>query len=64
LSKVTRNSAWRWRISFKSRALSIAMTACAAKFCNSAISLSVNCRTSLRPAPIKPSSVFSWRSAT
>src|SRR5215471_14480151 len=37
LSKVIRNSAWRWRISSSSRAVSIAMTACAAKLCTSAI---------------------------
>jgi len=34
------------RVSVKSRAFSIAMTACAAKFCNSAICLSENGRTS------------------
>ena len=36
------------RVSVKSRAFSIAMTACAAKFCNSAICLSENGRTSRR----------------
>ena len=35
------------RVSVKSRAFSIAMTACAAKFCSNAICLSVNGRTSL-----------------
>jgi hypothetical protein len=38
----------RERNSPSSRAFSIATTACAAKFCNSAICLSVNGRTSLR----------------
>ena len=41
-------SSVRWRNSPSSRAFSIAMTACAAKFCSSAICLSVNGRTSLR----------------
>ena len=36
------------RVSVSSRAFSIAITACAAKFCNSAICLSVNGRTSWR----------------
>jgi hypothetical protein len=36
------------RVSVISRAFSIAITACAAKFCNSAICLSVNGRTSDR----------------
>ena len=36
------------RVSVISRAFSIAMTACAAKFCNSAICLSVKGRTSWR----------------
>ena len=36
------------RVSVISRAFSIAITACAAKFCNSAICLSVNGRTSVR----------------
>ena len=36
------------RVSVKSRAFSIAMTACAAKFCNSAICFSVNVLTSVR----------------
>src|SRR6516162_6345447 len=38
----------RSRNSLRSRAFSIAITACAAKFCNSAICLSVNGRTSCR----------------
>ena len=38
------------RVSVNSRAFSIAMTACAAKFCNSAICLSENGRTSWRLA--------------
>ena len=38
------------RVSVISRAFSIAMTACAAKFCNSAICLSENGRTSWRCA--------------
>jgi hypothetical protein len=38
------------RVSVKRRAFSIAMTACAAKFCNSAICLSVNGRISWRYA--------------
>jgi hypothetical protein len=33
------------RVSVKSRAFSIAITACAAKFCNNAICLSVNGRS-------------------
>ena len=41
------NSAVRWRVSVSSRAFSIAMTACAAKFSRSAICLSENGRTSL-----------------
>jgi len=36
------------RVSVNSRAFSIAMTACAAKFCNSAICLSENGRTTRR----------------
>ena len=36
------------RVSVMRRAFSIAMTACAAKFCNSAICLSENGRTSWR----------------
>ena len=40
------------RVSVKSRAFSIAMTACAAKFSTSTISLLVNGRTSGRPATI------------
>ena len=38
----------RSRSSFRSLAFSIAITACAAKFCNSAICSWVNSRTSLR----------------
>ena len=52
------------RVSVNSRAFSIAMTACAAKFCNSAICLSVNGRTSWRPATISPSRASSLRSGT
>ena len=52
------------RVSVISRAFSIAMTACAAKFCNSAICLSVNGRTSWRSATISPSSASSLRSGT
>ena len=44
------------RVSVISRAFSIAMTAWAAKFCNSAICLSVNGRTSWRKAEIAPRS--------
>ena len=49
------------RVSVKSRAFSIAMTACAAKFSSSAISLSVNGRTSggHRNGPKQPSSLRS-----
>jgi hypothetical protein len=54
----------RCRNSSSSRAFSIAMTACAAKFCNSAISLSENGRTSKRDALITPSSFWSLRRAT
>ena len=41
-------SSVRWRSSFSSRVFSMAMTACAAKFCTSSICLSVNGRTSWR----------------
>ena len=41
-------SSVRWRSSLSSRVFSIAMTACAAKFCTSSICLSVNGRTSWR----------------
>ncbi len=40
------------RVSVISRAFSIAITACAAKFCSSAICLSVNGRTSWRQTTI------------
>jgi hypothetical protein len=40
------------RVSVNNRAFSIAMTACAAKFCSSAICLSVNGRISAQPAVI------------
>jgi hypothetical protein len=52
------------RVSVSSRAFSIAITACAAKFCNSAICLSENGRTSLRAAEIRPRSASSLRSGT
>ncbi len=42
------------RVSVMSRAFSIAMTACAAKFCNSAICLSENGRTSRREMAMHP----------
>ena len=54
----------RSRNSSSSRAFSIAMTACAAKFCNSAICLRENGRTSRRYIAITPSSGSSLRSAT
>ena len=41
-------SSVRWRSSLSSRAFSMAMTACLAKFCTSSICLSVNGRTSWR----------------
>ena len=41
-------SSVRWRSSLSSRVFSMAMTACAAKFCTSSICLSVNGRTSWR----------------
>ena len=46
-----------------SRAFSIAITACAAKFCSSAICLSVNGRTSWRKIRIAPSTPSSLRNA-
>ena len=52
------------RVSVKSRAFSMAMTACAAKFCMSAICLSENGRTSRRYARIAPSNAPSLRSGT
>ncbi len=52
------------RVSVSSRAFSIAITACAAKFCNNAISLSENGRTSRRAEEIRPSSASSRRSGT
>jgi len=50
------------RVSVRSRAFSIAMTAWAAKFCNRAISLSVKGRISVRQEEIMPSSAPSLRS--
>ena len=47
------------RCSVISRAFSIAITACAAKFCNSAICLSENGRTSCRKIANSPSAVVS-----
>ena len=52
------------RVSVKSRAFSIAITACAAKFCNSAICLSVKGRTSLRYRAKPPSKTSLLRKAT
>ena len=52
------------RCSSINRAFSIAMTACAAKFCKSAISLSVKSRTSWRLQEIAPSSLPSLRRGT
>ncbi len=52
------------RVSVMSRAFSIAMTACAAKFCNSAICLSENGRTSLPVTARMPSSAPSLRNGT
>jgi len=49
------------RVSVNSRAFSIAMTACAAKFSRSAISFSENGRTSRRTATITPRSASSLR---
>src|SRR6516165_9764213 len=51
------------RVSVKRRAFSIAMTACAAKFCNSAICLSENGRISVRYTVKAPSSALSLRKA-
>ena len=45
-------SSVRWRSSLSSRVFSIAITACAAKFCTSSICLSVNGRTSWRKIAI------------
>ena len=47
-SSASLRSSVRWRSSLSSRVFSIAMTACAAKFCTSSICLSVNGRTSCR----------------
>src|SRR5207244_691989 len=52
------------RVSVIRRAFSIAMTACAAKFRSSAISLSVNGRTSSRDVAMAPSSPSFVRAAT
>ena len=52
------------RSSVISRAFSIAITACAAKFCNSAICLSENGRTSRRFTVMSPSKLSSLRSGT
>ena len=52
------------RVSVRSRAFSIAMTAWAAKLCKSAIYLSPNGRDSFRKMPITPSSAVSLRKAT
>src|SRR6516165_2744559 len=52
------------RVSVISRVFSIAITACAAKFCSSAICLSVNGLTSWRWATIMPRRLFSLRSGT
>ena len=52
------------RVSVMSRAFSIAMTACAAKFCSNAICLSANGRTSRRAAEIRPRNASSLRSGT
>src|SRR6516162_2261419 len=52
------------RVSVKSRAFSIAITACAAKFSSSAISFSENGRTSSRLAEMWPSSLPSLRNGT
>jgi len=62
------SDSWRSRVracnSPSSRAFSIAITACAAKFSSSTISLSENARTSVRNALIKPSRAPSLRSGT
>jgi hypothetical protein len=52
------------RVTVSSRAFSIAMTACAAKFCNSAICLSENGRTSRRYTVMSPSRTPSLRRGT
>ena len=52
------------RVSLINRALSIAMTACAAKFCNSAICFGENGRTSWRKRVITPRTAASLRSGT
>ena len=52
------------RCSLNSRAFSIAITACAAKLSNNAISMSENGRTSCRNALMKPSRAPSFRSGT
>jgi len=52
------------RVSVSSRALSMAMTACAAKFCSSAISFVWKGPASLRAALIMPSSRLSRRRGT
>ncbi len=52
------------RVSVISRAFSIAITACAAKFCSSAICLSENGRTSGGRRDDAPSSASSLRSGT
>ena len=63
-SNVTRSSSWRWRISSSNRAFSIAITAWAAKFSNSAICLSENALISRRHATMAPRTCWSLRSAT
>jgi hypothetical protein len=50
------------RVSIKSRAFSLAITACAAKFCNSAICFSENGLTSRRAATMRPRTTLSFRS--
>jgi hypothetical protein len=52
------------RVSVMSRAFSIAMTACAAKFWSNVICLSLNGRTSLRYMTKTPSRASSLRNAT
>jgi hypothetical protein len=54
----------QWRLLIKRRGFSIAMTACAAKFCSNPICLSVNGRTSCRNAVIMPMTASSFRSGT
>ena len=63
-SSNSERSSVRWRSSLSSRAFSIAMTACAAKFSNSAICLSENGRIPLRQEEIMPSNTSSLRSGT